>query len=287
MVFPSECKGLAATGPGMSRLKISILTPSYNQGAYIERNILSVLNQNYSPFEHIVVDGGSTDNTIGILKKYPHLKWVSEKDNGQADALTKGLIMASGDIIGWINSDDFYEQNILTAVAMEFEDQNVQWVIGNIKIFYEETKNIRTVKSPPITYGNLLKNPDILKQQATFFRKSTLQAAGAWDASFHMVMDYDLWIRLAKISIPKMVDVYWAYFTLQPQQKSLGQYLMKQLHEIVLIMRRENAPFRYMFIVACYKYISFVKFSIKAFFIGTGLISKKYLNQSFLNRKNG
>ncbi len=85
--------------------KISVLIPSFNQGKYIEENIQSVLNQNYPNFEHIIIGGGSSDNTVGILKKYPHLIWVSEPDEGQSDALNKGVDMATGDIIGWINSD--------------------------------------------------------------------------------------------------------------------------------------------------------------------------------------
>ena len=85
-------------------MKITILTPSFNQGAFVEKNIQSVMSQDYADFEHIIIDGGSTDNTVDILKKYPHLKWISEPDEGQADALNKGLAMATGDIVGWINS---------------------------------------------------------------------------------------------------------------------------------------------------------------------------------------
>ena len=89
-------------------MKISIITPSFNQGKYIEQTILSVLNQSYKNFEHIICDGGSTDGTVDVLKKYKHLIWVSEEDEGQSDALSKALSMSSGDIIGWINSDDYY-----------------------------------------------------------------------------------------------------------------------------------------------------------------------------------
>src|ERR1700691_3409482 len=100
---------------------ISIITPSFNQGAYMEQTIQSVLNQHCGRVEHIVVDGGSADDTVDILKKYPHLIWVSEKDRGQADALTKGLALAKGDIIGWVNSDDYYQDNIFAAVVSHFQ----------------------------------------------------------------------------------------------------------------------------------------------------------------------
>ena len=94
-------------------LKISIVTCSYNQAEFIRQNIESVLNQNYPNFEHLIIDGGSTDGTIEILKEYPHLNWVSEPDRGQSDALNKGFRKASGDIIAWINSDDMLAPNAL------------------------------------------------------------------------------------------------------------------------------------------------------------------------------
>jgi len=88
-------------------VKISIITPTLNHAQYIEDTILSVKNQDYSDFEHIIIDGGSTDGTVDILKKYPHLIWISEKDSGQSNAINKGFKMASGDILAWINSDDY------------------------------------------------------------------------------------------------------------------------------------------------------------------------------------
>lgn len=270
----------------MSLLKISILTPSYNQGAYLERNILSVLHQSYPSFEHIVIDGGSTDDSIDILKKYPHLKWVSEKDQGQADALNKGLKIASGDIIGWINSDDFYAPDIFHAVAKEFENNTVNWIIGNIKIFYEQSKDEIAVKSPAITFQNLLKDPDRVKQQATFFRKSIIERAGQWDATLHLVMDYDLWLRLAKISTPKMIDKYWAYFAFQVEQKSFGKNWLKQSCEMRSVMKREGAPFHYRLGVFLKKYLYFYKFRIKSVLIAMGLIPAKYLRLNLINRKH-
>src|ERR1700680_5105962 len=111
---------------------VSVITPSFNQGGYIEQTIQSVLHQDYDPVEHIVIDGGSTDDTVDVLKRYPHLIWLSEKDLGQADALNKGLALARGDIIGWINSDDYYQHNIFHSVVNQFRMTNAQWVIGNL-----------------------------------------------------------------------------------------------------------------------------------------------------------
>ena len=105
----------------VSTPKITIVTPSFNQGKFIDENIQSVLTQNYPNFEHIIIDGGSIDGTVDILKKYSHLKWVSEPDRGQASALNKGFRMATGDVIGWLNSDDSYLPGTFEVVARAFD----------------------------------------------------------------------------------------------------------------------------------------------------------------------
>ena len=260
----------------MGKAKVTILTPSYQQARYIEQNILSVLGQDYQPLEHIVVDGGSTDTTIDVLKKYPRLTWVSEKDEGQADALDKGLKMATGDIVGWINSDDYYLPNCIHSAVAAFEDSNVQWVVGNILIAYEAVGKTVREKSPRVTYETLIADPDILRQQATFFRRSFLEQAGSIDKSFHLVMDCDLWIRLAKLSPPKMVDEYWAVFRMQPEQKTSGRTLLRQLGEIQTILSRERAPFFDQVRILSRKLVYYVKYRIKMALIVAGLIDKAY-----------
>src|ERR1700679_4321961 len=113
-----------------SESMITIITPSYNQAAYIEQTIQSVLRQDYARGEHIVMHGGSTDGTVDILNRYPHLIWRSEKDRGQADALNKGLALAKGDIIGWINSDDYYQEDIFSSVVEHFQTTGASWLVG-------------------------------------------------------------------------------------------------------------------------------------------------------------
>lgn len=136
--------------------KISVITVSFNQAAFIEQNIRSVLAQNYDNFEHIVVDGGSSDGTVEILKKYPHLKWVSEPDNGQTDGLCKGFARASGEIIAWINSDDFYAPGIFVAVAEALE--HAELALGPVQVIDEWENPLEFVANIPRTRLDLLKH---------------------------------------------------------------------------------------------------------------------------------
>ena len=181
--------------------KISIVTPSFNQASFIEENILSVLNQNYSSFEHIIIDGGSTDGTLDILKKYSHLRWVSEPDKGQSHALNKGFHMATGEIIGWLNSDDTYCTNIFDSVEEVFQDKNVSVVCGDGYEINEQGKTVRTLSSRKSRPEDLIKYWKWryeFVQPAFFFRRSVLDEVGYLDESLYYTMDYDLLIRLGK-----------------------------------------------------------------------------------------
>ena len=126
-------------------VKISIITPSLNQGEYIERTILSVLNQKGNfQLEYIIIDGVSTDNTLDIIKKYQDsLTWVSEKDRGQSDAINKGFNMASGDLFAWLNSDDTYEENALSEVAERYREYRFKWCFGDCRKIIEDELEFR------------------------------------------------------------------------------------------------------------------------------------------------
>lgn len=221
----------------MSTLKFSILTPSYNQGNLLERNILSVLNQNYENFEHIIVDGGSSDNTLEIIKKYPHLKWISEEDKGQADALNKGLQISSGEIIGWINSDDYYEPSVFSSIAMEFEKTDCKWVVGNMKEVDLIQNKERYIESPHVSYNALIDNPDIVKQPCTFFKKNLITEVGGWNENLYMVMDFDLWLRISKKAEPIKIEKCLANFVIHENQKTSTNNIKRQINEIVEVLR--------------------------------------------------
>lgn len=259
-------------------MRFSVLTPSFNQGQFIENNIRSVMNQDWDDVEHIVIDGGSTDNTLNVLRNYPHLKWVSEADEGQADALNKGLKIATGEIIGWINSDDYYEANIFREVITIFENEPVRWVVGNIFMAYPSFGITKKITSPEITYKKLLKNPDIVKQQATFFKKNALIEIGGWNKKYHMAMDFDLWVRLSKKAPPKMVNREWAYFTHHDLQKTTPKNFLLQLSDIVDILKRENQSWIKIWKTVLKKYYYVSKSIIKNTLIQLSLLDSKYYN---------
>lgn len=268
-------------------LKFSIITPSYNQAAYIEQTILSVQRQAGVEKEHIVIDGQSNDGTIEVLKKFPQLIWVSEKDKGQADALNKGLKIATGDIIGWINSDDYYADAALASVAEYFKDPATMWVIGNLSYVFDATGEIVEDSSPAVTYRRLLANPDIVRQQPTFFRRSFLLRAGGWNPHHFMTMDYELWVRLAKESTPTMAPETWAYFRTHAFQKTSHANILRQWREIKVILERERAGFPTRLRIGTSKRIQWLKGFLKSRLISAGLIDQRYRNRPVRLRRRG
>ena len=257
-------------------IKVSVITPSYNQGQFIEETIRSVQRQRGVDVEHIIVDGGSTDGTLDILGKYSHLKWISEPDGGQSDALNKGLARATGEIIGWLNSDDLYVENILEEVVAVFQKPTTEWVIGNLTTLYESTDTAVAARSPRIGRPELFENPDIVRQQSTFFRREFLLRAGAWDARYFMTMDFDLWVRLLRIAPPVLVDRQWAIFRIHRFQKTSKKNLLTQLSELTEIMRREGASQRHVRKLRLRRLVLYLKASVKEVLIALRVLDRKY-----------
>jgi glycosyltransferase involved in cell wall biosynthesis len=188
-------------------LKISIVTPTFNQGRYIRDCIDSVLSQNYCQWEHIVIDGGSSDETVEILRSYQHLKWISEKDKGSVFALNKGIKMATGDIVGWLNSDDFYEPDIFKIVVDEFENLKFNFICGNLN-FVDKNKNIVSKDSTVKCDLEYLvrKDPYVIRTPAAFYSRKILEKAGYFDEAYKIVFDYEMFVKLLTTEKIKFVN---------------------------------------------------------------------------------
>ena len=189
-------------------MKISIITPSYNQGGFIGQTIESILSQGNGNLEYIIIDGGSNDETLDILRSYEgRIKWISEPDAGLADAVNKGICRATGEIIGWLNSDDLYLPGALQAVADYFQEHpECRWVYGRCRIIDssgEERWNwitwYKNARLKKFTFEKLLRE-NFISQPAVFFRKELFEKAGGLDLSLKYAMDYDLWLRFGKIT---------------------------------------------------------------------------------------
>lgn len=191
---------------------VSIITPSYNQAAYLEQTILSVLNQDFSRIEYILVDGASTDGSVEIIKKYAgkFSYWVSEKDRGQADAINKGFTRATGDIVAWLNSDDYYLQGTVSAAVKVFEENpDAVLVYGNMLAVDEHGKTFNTLSYKQLTLEDLLCF-QIIGQPAVFMRRSALTKTSGLNLDFHFLLDHLLWIHIAKQGKILHVDQTWS-----------------------------------------------------------------------------
>lgn len=184
----------------MNLPRISIVTVSFNQAAYLERTILSVLNQKYPDLEYIIIDGGSTDGSQDIIRKYENrlAYWVSEKDGGMYEGLQKGLSRCTGEVMAWINSDDIYHSNALYVVGSIFRDlQEVQWLQGMPTVIDENDRTVLVKNFRKWSRYNLfLHDEEHIQQESCFWRSSLWEKAGAkLDTSLKYAGDYELWLR--------------------------------------------------------------------------------------------
>lgn len=203
---------------------VSIVTPSFNHARFIEATMRSVLTQDYPRIEYMVVDGGSDDGTVDIIRKYADRLawWVSEKDKGQTDAINKGFARAGGDILAWLNSDDTYEPGAVSAaVAYLQEHPEVGMVYGDCNFINEQGNVIGKFNAAQTDYRLLRQGYVHIPQQTMFFRAGLWKQVGPLDPSFYFAMDYDLWTRIAVRTQIQYVPQTWANFRIHTSGKTI------------------------------------------------------------------
>ena len=204
---------------------VTIITPSFNQARFLEATIQSVLSQDYPRIEYMIVDGGSNDGSVDVIKKYESRLawWVSEKDKGQTDAINKGFAQANGEILAWINSDDTYEPGAVSAAVKYLQDHpEVGMVYGDCNFISESGRVIGKFGSAQTNYRLLRQGYAHIPQQTMFLRADLWKQVGPLDPSFYFAMDYDLWTRIAARTEIKYVPQTWANFRLHTSGKTIA-----------------------------------------------------------------
>jgi len=224
---------------GSSLPKISIVTPSYNQGDFLEETIRSILLQDYPNIEYIIIDGGSTDNSISIIKTYEQwlTYWQSEKDAGQADAINRGFSKATGDLVGWVNSDDYLLPNCLNTVVDLYlqNDDAVAWV-GACD---ERDRNGRFIRTFYPNVGNKKDFADWYKnayisQPSCFFRLDTFQKIGGLNNNLNFVLDVELWMKMSAVGTFATTDKTLSVSRIYPEIKSYQDAAMREAEHIAI-----------------------------------------------------
>lgn len=209
-------------------MKISVITICYNSARYLEKAISSVLGQSYQDLEYVIVDGGSSDGTLDIIKAHaardPRIRWVSEPDQGISDAMNKGVRISSGDVIAHLHSDEFYlGSEVLFGVASAFrENPDALWLTGGFHFVDQDGRFLREIKVRRYSYRRLI-HSNIILHPATFIRRSAFLTAGGFDLTLRYCMDYHLWLRLGALGDPALIGRSLACFCVHGGSRSTAE----------------------------------------------------------------
>jgi glycosyltransferase involved in cell wall biosynthesis len=203
--------------------RVSLVVPSLNQAGYLAEALHSIADQNYPDLELIIMDGGSTDHSVEVIQDYSRIitDWTSAPDGGQADALRTGFERTSGEVLGWLNSDDLLLPGALHAVGQHFRDRPAEmWAYGDSHIIGSDGRTLWRRPMPNVRFAEMTQLSVHLPQESTFFRRQAYEAAGGIEPSLRYAMDYDLWLRLWKIAPPGRIDGFLGCFRMIDGQKS-------------------------------------------------------------------
>ncbi|WP_370993887.1 glycosyltransferase family 2 protein [Mucilaginibacter sp. RCC_168] len=232
----------------MTQAKISVITPSYNQGRFIEQTILSVIGQQYTNLEYIIIDGGSSDETLDMIRKYEkHITyWVSEKDTGQSNAINKGFAQATGDILCWLNSDDYYLPGALLEVNRALSNERAELLFGNCIHLNEATHLVHGSSFDPLKNWDI-KHGDYIVQPSSFWTRKAFEKTGKLREDLHFGFDWE-WFARAQTSGVNFIpsEKYFSVYRLHNDQKS-NDNNVDRFKELLLIERELN-PSKFEFI---------------------------------------
>lgn len=231
--------------------RITVITPSFNQAKFIKKTIDSVLVQNYPDVEYLVYDGGSTDGTVDVLRSYGRkIRWISQKDKGQSEAINQGLKKATGEIVCFLNSDDYFTSDCLFTVGNYFkENPKSQWVTGKCKVVNSKNQEIRKLvtiyKNFFLKYfrnRSILQIINYISQPSTFWRKTLVEKIGLFDVTLNYSMDYDYWLKMIDKCPLYFIDKYLSCYRVHDSSKAVTSPRLQFSAEFAIVNRYTNSP---------------------------------------------